>query len=297
MRTPAFFATLALLGACSIEHSLQGKEEVEDEAIDTGSTTTSSSSPTEPVAGEPVADAGDDAEVRPLDTVTLDGTRSYDPDGLEIVEVEWTIVSLPAGSTASLDDITKPKPEFFADLAGEYVFELTVMNEDGQWDSTPDTVVITSLPTEGFYVELSWDADNDLDLHLMPEGSDIFGANDVNWCNDNPSWGAPGPDDDPSLDWDAIDGFGPETATIPDPPDGVYNVQVHYYGEDGFARCVGNCATATATIRIYLGGVLAAEMDQVFTDQGQVWDAATIEWPSGQITEVDGTYTTNKEGC
>ena len=288
------FATL--LTACSIEHSLQGKVEPEPDVEDTGTPlTTSTTPPADP--DEPIADAGVDAEVRPLDVVELEGTASYDPAGLDITAVEWTMVSSPAGSTAELSDTTAPRPEFFADLAGEYIFELTVMNDAGVWDSTPDTVVITSLPAEGFYVELSWDARNDLDLHLMPEGHDIFGPLDVNFCNDNPSWGDPGPADDPSLDWDAIDGFGPETATIPEPRDGSYNVQVHYYGENGAPTCAGPCAESTATIRIYLGGVLAAEYSQLFTQQGQVWDAATIHWPSGQIDEIGGTYSTNRTGC
>jgi len=295
MRIPAVLASSLLLAACGIEHDLKVLPEDEDPAVDTGTPPTTSPPPEE--TAEPIADAGADAEVRPLEIVQLDGTASYDPDGLEITEMEWSLVSAPAGSTISLDDPTAPRPEFFADLAGDYVFELTVMNEDGVWDSTPDEIVVTSLPAEGFYVELSWDAANDLDLHLMPEGADIYGPQDMNWCNDNPSWGDPGPDDDPSLDWDAIDGYGPETATIPEPTPNVYNVQVHYYGEGGYPFCSGACATANATVRIYLGGVLAAEFEQVFTDQGQVWDAATIDWPSGAITEVGNTYTTNKEGC
>jgi len=298
MRTTLFLACLTSLAACGIEHDLKGLPEPETEPVPT-ETSEPVTTPTSPpqAANEPIADAGDDLEVRPLEQVRLDGTRSHDPDGLEIVQMDWALVQAPSGSTADLDDLALPRPEFFADLAGEYVFELTVQNEAGVWDSTPDTVVVNSLPAEGFYVELSWDAGNDLDLHLMPEGSQIFGNQDMNFCNDNPSWGDPGRQDDPSLDWDAIDGYGPETATIPEPGDGVYNVQVHYYGENGNAFCVGPCATTTATARIYLGGVLAAEFSQVFTEQGQVWDAATIEWPSAAITEIGGTYMTNKDGC
>lgn len=251
----------------------------------------------EAVPGEPIAEAGADLEVQPLDVVTLDGTLSYDPAGLAIVEMRWSLVAAPAGSTASLSDPAAARPEFFADLAGDFVFELTVKNEAGVWDSTPDTVVITAVPLDGFYVELSWDAAVDLDLHLLNGTSGLFGAGDCNYCNMTPSWGAAGRTDDPSLDWDAIDGWGPETITIDAPSAGTYNVQVHYYGENGSPTCSGPCNNSTATVNVYLGGVLAASYSQVFSDQGQVWDVADIVWPAGQVVPIGGLGTTNKTSC
>jgi hypothetical protein len=248
-------------------------------------------------ASEPVADAGPDEEYAPLDRVVLDSTASYDPEGLDIVAVKWAVVSVPAGSTAVLDDVTGLTPAFFADLAGDYVFTLTVQNEDGVWDSTPDEVVVTTTPLEGFYVELAWDAATDLDLHLLDGSTGIFGDGDCNYCNLTPSWGAAGQTDDPSLDWDAIDGFGPETITIDAPASGVYDVQVHFYGEGGAPSCNGPCALSTATINVYLDGVQAASFTQAMSDQGQVWDVAEIEWPSGRITEIGGLGSTPRTGC
>ena len=54
------------------------------------------------VPGEPVADAGVDFTARPLDTVALDGTASYDPLELAITSYQWSLVSQPPGSTAAL---------------------------------------------------------------------------------------------------------------------------------------------------------------------------------------------------
>ena len=289
----ALFALALALAACGIEHDLRSKQEPE-----VTSTTPETTEPTTPpAAGEPVADAGADAEVSPLEVVQLDRTDSYDPDGLEIVEMSWRLIGAPAGSTAGLDDEQAPRPTFFADLAGDYTFELTVMNEDGVWDSTPDTVVVTALPLDGFYVELSWDNTNDLDLHLLQAGAALFSFQDACYCNENPNWGDATRADDPSLDWDAIDGWGPETITIDEPWDGVYNVRVHYYGEGGNDRCQGACAPSVATVNIYLGGVLAASFDRLLDDQGQVWDVADIEWPNGDIHENDAVTTTNKTSC
>lgn len=263
----------------------------------TPTTTTSPEPEPPPVKGEPVADAGHDAEVQPLDTVALDGSKSYDPDGYEIVAMEWTVVSRPDGSTADLSDRASVKPQFFADLAGDYVFELTVQNEKGVWDSTPDQVVITALPLDGFYVQLAWDAGNDLDLHLLHGNSALFSQGDCNYCNQRPSWNASGQADDPSLDWDVISGFGPETITIDDPSSDTYRVGVHYYGENGLDRCVGACAAATATVSVYISGSLAATFHQNFANQGELWEAAEIEWPSGVVTEIDDEGTTNLVNC
>jgi hypothetical protein len=248
-------------------------------------------------SGEPVADAGADQEAKPLDTITLDGTASYDPSGLDIVAMKWTLVSKPSGSTAELSDPAVPKPEVFVDLAGDYVFELTVKNEDGVWDSTPDKVKVNATPADGFYVELSWDAGNDLDLHLLHGSDTLFTQGDCNYCNKHPNWNDSVRTDDPSLDWDVIQGFGPETITIDDPSADTYQVGVHYYGENGLASCVGACAQATATVSIYISGSLAATYHHQFSDQGDLWQVARIEWPSAKITEVDSFTHTNLTTC
>lgn len=281
--------TLLMVAACAQENNFSRIVPAPDPTRDT------SAEPAPP--GEPVADAGDDAEVSPLDTVTLDGTRSYDPDGGDIVAMEWQLVMKPPGSTAELDDPTRPKPSFFADLAGTYSFGLTVQNEAGEWDSTPDQVDIEAIPLDGFYVELSWNAASDLDLHLMQAGSQFYSHQDVSWCNQNPSWGDPGTADDPSLDWDVIDGYGPETITIAAPWDGTYSVNVHYFGKDGLENCGGNCPASTATVSIYLGGVPVATYTQTLQDESDLWYVADIKWPSGQVVEKDILGTTPLKGC
>ncbi len=288
-----YLAPLALLVACSSEHSIS-EMLVPEEAP---ATETTPELDDEPEPGEPVADAGPDIEASPLDTIGLDGRGSYDPDGEEIVAMEWIMVSAPAGSTADLFDVTSPRPSFFADLAGDYVFDLTVQNESGVWDSSPDQVVVTALPLEGFYVELSWDAGNDLDLHLSQDGADFYSFQDVSWCNPNPNWGGSGAADDPSLDWDATDGFGPETITIEEPWDGVYNILVHYYGENERDECVGPCAESVATVNIYLGGVLVDSFSRDMTADNQVWYVADIAWPEYEVHEVDIFSSSNRSTC
>ncbi len=249
-----------------------------------------------PVDGEPVADAGPDQEVAPLDTVILNGSASYDPNGLAITEYEWVMTSKPSGSTAVLQDMgSAATKSFFADLAGDYVFTLTVKNDNGVWDSTPDELIITAVPGDGFYVQMSWDTATDQDLHILDSPATIWSnPGDCSWCNLNPDWGNIGiPDDDPSLDYDTIDGFGPETTTIDSPTSGSYRVQVHFYGQDGGTECLGICPSTQATVDVYIGGVFVQSFTGTLTDAGQVWDVATIEWPSQNIiTHNQMSYTT-----
>lgn len=89
----------------------------------------------------PVADAGADRVVGVGDEVTLDGGASSDADA-DPLTYEWTLIELPAGSTAALDDATSQTPKFTADLKGMYVFELVV--NDSFEDSLADRIVINA---------------------------------------------------------------------------------------------------------------------------------------------------------
>ncbi len=88
----------------------------------------------------PIADAGADQTVNEGDTVTLDGSASFDPDGDEIT-YSWSQLG---GEPVILDDLTSATPQFTAptDPADPVLlFELIV--NDGELDSEPDTTTVT----------------------------------------------------------------------------------------------------------------------------------------------------------
>jgi hypothetical protein len=93
----------------------------------------------------PVADAGDSRAVPPCEStaLTLNGLASYDPEGEEL-EYQWTIMSLPDGSTATtenFDNTTIASPTFSPDIfPGEYGFRLQV--SDGESWSAYDEVTL-----------------------------------------------------------------------------------------------------------------------------------------------------------
>jgi hypothetical protein len=263
---------------------------------DTGEDTDDTGDP--PVEGEPIADAGADQLVKPLDWVQLDGRDSIDPNNRYPLTYQWQVVSIPSGSTATLLDRASSTPRFWADLAGDYTFELTVRNADGVWDSTPDRVTITAEPTDGFYVQMSWDNGTDQDLHLMRGGARLYQSpGDCNYCNLNPNWGGSGSLDDPSLDYDTIDGFGPETITIDQPAADTYTIAVVYYGEDGAPYCNWSCPPTVATVRLFMNGVEARSWTRTLREAGDVWMVARVDWPSQRITDINADTTTELTGC
>jgi hypothetical protein len=89
----------------------------------------------------PVANAGPDQNVTMPATVTLDGSGSFDPNS-SALGYTWTFQSRPAGSTATLNAPNTVNPTFSPDLPGQYVVRLVV--NDGNLDSSPDTVLITA---------------------------------------------------------------------------------------------------------------------------------------------------------
>jgi len=93
-----------------------------------------------PVGGgnkTPIADAGSDNSVNNNDLISLDGSASSDPDG-ETLTFSWTKLSGPAGTFV---DTNTDTPDYRPSATGTAVFELTVSDPKGKFDT--DTVTIT----------------------------------------------------------------------------------------------------------------------------------------------------------
>lgn len=90
----------------------------------------------------PVADAGSDQSGFVNDTITLDGSASFDPDG-DALAFSWSLLSRPDGSQATLDNPTTVTPGFRIDVNGDYVGQLIVTDARGA-DSAPDTVTVST---------------------------------------------------------------------------------------------------------------------------------------------------------
>jgi len=102
----------------------------------------------------PVAEAGANQSVDTLETVTLDGSGSFDANGDALI-YRWKFISKPAESSASLSSATAESPTFTADVEGRYVVGLVV--HDGTVKSNVDGVIImatTPLSASDFNMTL-----------------------------------------------------------------------------------------------------------------------------------------------
>lgn len=89
----------------------------------------------------PIANAGSDDNVVTGQSETLNGSSSSDADG-DTLTYQWSLITAPTGSTASIVDSTSSVSSFTPDIDGVYVLQLVV--NDGMVDSAPDTVMITA---------------------------------------------------------------------------------------------------------------------------------------------------------
>ncbi len=245
------------------------------------------------------APASDELFVLPLDNLYCSAEDSTDAGG-EIVEYNWTVVERPSGSSAQFEPDDAVETDFFIDLAGRYVFNLSVVDDRGCESPEPAVVTVVSRPAEDIHVQLVWStpsdpdetdigfgAGTDLDLHVLhPNGCWEDPTWDCHFRQREPNWGDPGAtNDNPSLDIDDTAGAGPENINLDNPENGItYMVAVHYYNDHGYG-------VSFATVRIFVFGELIHEArDKHFPYTDFWWVVAGVQWPSTTVTPVDLVY-------
>jgi hypothetical protein len=220
------------------------------------------------------------ATTSPLVPVTLTGAAS-DADGV-IASWSWTLVSAPAGASGTFSCSSCSSTQFTPNLVGVYTVRLTVTDNSGLTASCTTTVTARG---EGIRVEVTWNTDlSDVDTHFlrMASGSPWFNTpSDCYYANRTPSWDAAGTADDPRLDIDDVNGFGPENVNIDVPVvSSTYRVGIHYYSSHG-------AGPTTVTVRIYCGDIAVtpfATYSRTLTngagasDANDFWRVADVRW-------------------
>ena len=244
-------------------------------------------------------------EVIPQTKLHIIGSQSYAASG-SILKYEWSVQQPVGSQSIFLPSNGASDPTFEANVAGTYIFQLRVWDENFEESCVPAEYTVYVNPDEAIHVELIWDTPNDpdqtdegpeagadLDLHFahwFATGPDIDGDGtpdgwfdqpfDCFWFNDHPQWGSFDPmvDDDPGLDRDDTDGAGPENLNLNIPEDGgSYRVGVHYWNDHGFG-------VSLATVRVYIYSVFAHQVEDVPLVNHDLWEVLSISWPSGEIT-------------
>ena len=110
----------------------------------------------------PIADAGDDQTVAESTTVTLDGSRSFDPDVDDIMTYQWNQTGGPA---VILSDPTAAVPTFTAPSAGSsdisLIFELIVTDGQGEQSQEDSTTVTVECIPNTYYRDADGDGYGD----------------------------------------------------------------------------------------------------------------------------------------
>ena len=202
----------------------------------------------------------------PLSPISIEASAIDDG---EVVRWDWELSRTPDGSNAGPPTTGRPTSTFTPDVAGRYEVILTATDDDGMQDQC--VIPVLAVSDQGLRIEVSWDTATDMDTHLLrPTGVEWDEEpDDCYYANRTPDWGGPGTDDDPRLDIDDTDGFGPENINIDVPVDGIYRAGVLAF------RGVAN-----VTMRIYCGGSRldpALTVGPVRIQNRELWRVADIE--------------------
>jgi hypothetical protein len=249
----------------------------------------------------------EEQEVIPQTVLHLSGNQSYADNG-PITQFQWS-VEQPSGSQSNfVPSSSFPNPTFAVNVAGTYVFQLDVFDQQGMKSCIPARHEVLVIPDQAIHMELLWhtpadpdetdegpEAGSDLDLHFLhpfASGPDLDGDGtpdgwfdtlfDCFWFNNQPDWGSSDPQihDNPSLDRDDTDGVGPEIINLGIPEPGkTYRLGVHYWNDHGYGP-------SYATIRVYVYASLVFEATDVMLVRKDMWEVCTIDWPSGTVTAV-----------
>jgi hypothetical protein len=255
---------------------LAGAEEI----VDTGD-----SADTDPPLSQPVAVCS----VDPVSVLAIHesadwvGNLSYD-DG-SIVSYDWSLVSAPAGATTTMPGGTANRRGFTPDVAGEYIGQLVVTDNDGLV-SEPCLATLEATAGDGLWVEMFWtNSGDDMDLHLLDDGGVLATGSDCYYANctwGGLNWGGAGTTDDPTLDLDDIPGTGPENINIDSPARGTYTVYVHDYPGSVY---VGR---NDVTVNVYLAGRLVWTDTRNVNSEGCYEPFVEVTVPGGSTTDLTG---------
>jgi len=241
-------------------------------------------------------------EVIPQTLLHMIGSASKAPGGGVIKKYKWTVKQPIGSNQAFVPGDTFPNPTLLANTAGTYTFCLDVWDNNDVKSCISSCLDVVVVPDNAIHVELLWNtkadpdqndsgpaAGADMDLHFahpLASGLDIDcdgtgdpwfnNPFDAFWFNPTPQWGSSNPAimDDPTLDLDDTDGAGPENLNVINPENNVaYSVGVHYWNDHGYGM-------STATVSIFLQGVLVTKLQDVAMNPLDMWYVGKINWPN-----------------
>ena len=214
----------------------------------------------------PVANAGADIfVVLPVNAANLDGSGSYDTDGT-IATYSWNKISGPGAITIVNSNTTAPS--VIGMTEGQYVFELTITDNDGATATDQVIVTVSPLPNKAPVA----DAGKDTSISLPAAAVLLSGTNSA--------------DADGSINgysWKQVS--GPSSALIVAAGSAVTEVNTLVEGDYIFELKVTDNAGATATARIKVSVVNNFRYSQFFK-----------LYPNPAVNSINFQYIDDKTG-
>ncbi len=196
------------------------------------------------------------------------------------VTCQWAVSSRPATANGTFSAPTNcTSTNYFADVVGTHVVNFSV--SDGLGGSSTCSTPITVTPNGDLWIELTWDRNNDQDLHLIHPtagpwtAATSWGNNiwDCNFRQRTPSWGTA--QQSPNLDRDDISGRGPENTRINTPQNGLnYTIGVHMYS------WAASPTPVLSTLKLYCGGQLVTTQTRSMNRVNDMWVVGTVQFGS-----------------
>ena len=218
----------------------------------------------------PVANAGLNQTItQPTNSITLDGSNSFDPDGY-IVAYNWNKASGPGAVT--ITNANTVTPTVYGLQAGQYVFQLTVTDNSGATGSDQVTITVNSSgqPTQQLPPVANAGADTTISL-----------PTDTTILNGTASTG-----NISSYQWQQMS--GPNTALINSSASSVSMATNLIAGEYVFQLTVvdnqGN--TSTASVKVTVVNALRYNKEQVILYPNPAHDIVNLRFISDSLGKV-----------
>ncbi len=212
------------------------------------------------------------------------------PRSFQITQQPNMPATLSPGQTESVDIRYRPG------TAGPERGFFTVKSDADTPSVRVNVTAYSDMPprdTQDISIELDWDSDNcDVDSHLIRLPPDrMWCDNDCFFSNRNPDWGAQGDwEDDPFLDTDDVDGYGPEHVNLQRAESLTYKYVIHYW-RDSYDNSMST--DTNATVKLYIRGTLVQTFGPYHLQStGDTVAVFTLDWPSQNVTELGTSYST-----
>ncbi|RME04437.1 MAG: hypothetical protein D6812_04260 [Deltaproteobacteria bacterium] len=237
-------------------------------------------------------------------TITGDLERSLPPDALDVT-VSGSVTGAQGAGTWRLRNDGLPlvmgggihrRDEDFSlslpALDGESLLEVSFANDRG---TARFSIRLLQERTQhrDIRVLLTWDNPlSDLDLHLLRPGGTLGSPDDCFWATCSPAptgeeersldWGVTGdPRDDPLVDLEAHEGFGPESIVLDGAESGDYQIVVTNFGD---AQQGPSEAEVTVLLEERTAGIFH---ERIPADHDAVVPLAVVSWPAATVRGIE----------